>query len=84
MQGVCRMVERRERCLVERLSPCLPPALIGRLVGNYRAIWRWELEERYEDTADKGRVRTELGSCLNRGQGLDWHTSAMPYICTTG
>merc|ERR1719507_853267 len=124
MQGVCRMVERRERCLVERLSPCLSPTLVGRLVGDYRAIWRWELEERYKETADEGRVdqllascrtltsieanrkpliplldvvsldnacgcqeryqvRTELGSCFERGQGLDWHTSALPYICST-
>ena len=104
MQGVCRMVERRERCqlsllpslssndyhctmltagnsrcVVERLSPCLSSTLIGRLVGDYRAVWRWsyltviviigffiitiiaiiirwELEERYKETADKGRV----------------------------
>merc|ERR1719500_97896 len=124
MQGVCRMVERRERCLVERLSPCLSPTLVGRLVGDYRAIWRWELEERYKETADEGRVdqllascrtligveadrnpliplldvvsldnacgcqeryqvRTELGSCFERGQGLDWHTSSLPYICST-
>ena len=67
------------RCVVERLSPCLSSTLIGRLVGDYRAVWRWshltviviigfsittiiaiiirwELEERYKETADEGRV----------------------------
>ena len=72
------MTAGNSRCVVERLSPCLSSTLIGRLVGDYRAVWRWsyltviviigfsiitiiiilrwELEERYKETADKGRV----------------------------
>jgi len=32
-------------------------------------------QERYQ-------VRTELGSCFERGQTIDWHTSVLPVICS--
>merc|ERR1711963_481529 len=62
-EGVCGVVEGRQRCLEERLSPCLTPSLTGKLIGEYRSIWRWEFEERYRQAADGERVAQFLDSC---------------------
>jgi len=62
-EGVCGVVEGRQRCLEERLSPCLTPSLTGKLIEEYRSIWRWEFEERYRQAADDERVAQFLDSC---------------------
>jgi len=62
-EGVCSVVEGRQRCLEERLSPCLTLSLTGKLIGEYRSIWRWEFEERYRQAADDERVAQFLDSC---------------------
>merc|ERR1711963_1297655 len=62
-EGMCGVVEGRQRCLEERLSPCLTPSLTGKLIGEYRSIWRWEFEEQYSQAADDERVAQFLDSC---------------------
>ena len=47
----------------------------GVLTSQYWDTKTWNLASHQE--------RTELVSCFERRQGLDWHTSALPYICRT-
>jgi len=85
LEGVCGVVEGRQRCLEERLSPCLTPSLIGKLIGKYRSIWRWEFEERYRQAADDERVSVTICTMtfFEIGSKNEMWCRYVPKICST-
>ena len=43
---------------------------------------RWVWDKKKVCNLALNQVRTELGSCFERGQTIDWHTSVLPVICS--